>query len=350
LFRSAHVGPLDVRDRGDLERVPGITRPREQIGHLRGGGYQVRVDGRAMVRVALRTAAHLGPGGDEPCEQTHPVEHIEHRRATFASAEQPEERGARAGVPRDAIGDGHILDRIQQPCRRDLVLIGHVGERLQDRRRVPGIDGTGARGSRHHPRHREPGDVLDVPGVFEERTHQSVGREQIGLVDESHPARDVRLELRHQPVGAPPGQQLDRAPGADEERLGGVDRRALSRADDACALEVGPERRREPPQRGRVAEPAAPLLEIGFQELCAGSEPVPARAGRVTQPAREPGRVLARSRPNGRERANGERLVAHDDPPVQHRRPRVEPLGGREALRSRPHRVPQGEPRIPQRV
>ena len=72
------VGPLDLRDRRELDRIIRIPRPGEQLGHPCGRSHEMRIDGRPMVGIPLRTASHARPRRDESRQQAYAIEHVEH--------------------------------------------------------------------------------------------------------------------------------------------------------------------------------------------------------------------------------------------------------------------------------
>jgi hypothetical protein len=141
--------------------------------------------------------------------------------------------------------------------------------------------------------------VLDVPGVLEDRAHQRVGGREVGFVHEPDLARDVRLELRDQPDVAPPREELDGAADADQEILGLVDELAFAHADDAGRIQVVAGGGGEPAERRDVAQTPAALLQVGFEEMGAGAEPLTAHSGRVPRATRERRRICPRGGPNG---------------------------------------------------
>ena len=212
----------------------------------------------------------------------------------------------------DAIGDGDVLERVEQCHRRDLAALGRVGQRFEDRARIRDDHGI-AGGSRRRAGKCQPDDVLHVPRVFEERAHESVRREQVGFIDESHLASDVRLELRDQPVGAPAGQQLDGAAGADQELR----------------------RRRRPPRarargRGRRLSRSVPNAAASQpSDATSRSPPLPSFRSGSNRWAVEPNarrRASAAIAQPARERRRGRRVLAPEpararDPPAS-RRPR----------------------------
>ena len=103
--------------------------------------------------------------------------------------------------------------------------------------------------------------------MFEHRPHQTVGSRQPQPVGESHITRNIGLEIRGQTIPALAGRQLHRATSAGEELLGVMDETALGRAQQPRILQAGGDHAFQPAELRYIAQPAAPLLEIGLQPV-----------------------------------------------------------------------------------
>ena len=157
------------------------------------------------------------------------------------------------------------------------------------------------------------------PSVLEYRAHQAVLGDEARLVHEPHRARDARLVIEREAIGALPGLEVEGAADPREELRGRLEGIPLGRPDQSGILEAFTQGGLEPSQRRDVAEPALALLQVGLEQVSGGAVPrAPLRSG-LAQAHGEPPAV----RPNGLEHARARVLrqgrVAGDRPEVQHR-------------------------------
>ena len=143
------------------------------------------------------------------------------------------------------------------------------------------------------------GECVHRTCVLEDGSHQAVRRHQPRLILESHRVRNVVLLVSEQPVGRATGLQMERAPHPREELLGRIQLTTLGGPEQTVGLERTASDRLEPPERVDVAEPAAPLLQLRFQEVRGRTEALAPLPGVVGQPVGEHVRVGAQMGQHG---------------------------------------------------
>ncbi len=282
----------DVVQQGREEQEVG---PADAAGQ-RGGAHrrldEVAVDGPGVHGVALRAAAHVVPLGQQPGDDALGLEGLPDLHHGLARPEQGDELLTGLGGPghRQRAGGGHAAHGVpgQRQARlggggrgaqgQDGVVLGAGGAGEDDlavlldhalRQRDPlGLDeaaaaaapaedaaqpGSGGAGTQHAA-HLAPGDVGGVgdgAGGLVDLAEQRVG------VGEAAGGGDLVLFLEGEPVGGAAGGQVEGVAGVEQEGAGRL---------EALAGGVGEPGGGDGPQGGGVAEAAAGLLEVGFQQ------------------------------------------------------------------------------------
>ena len=255
------------------------------------------------------------------------------RIPALAGAEQSQEGLADLGCPRDRVRQPGRLDGIEQPGSRKPRTPARASATSASATSTsagPSRDGAGLCGARGRARDRGP--TIAMCSTLRAcsnrvRINPSVAVSR-GSIGEPHALRDLGLELHHEPVAprALPGrrstrvapglsrrQQVHRAPCPHQELLGGVDRLALRAPEETRVLQGRPHRGLQPAERGDVAQAAAPLLQIGLEQVRGRSVALaatrrPPRAARVAKPSGSP----RTSSSTGRQRASEQERIAGD--------------------------------------
>ena len=107
----------------------------------------------------------------------------------------------------------------------------------------------------------------------------------------------------------------------------------------------------EPAERVDIPQAAAALLQLRFQQVCGGTEPLPAVAGVVRQALREPVDVPPEPCQDGTRGFAQQIGVAGQQPGIQHRGRGIEPFRCQlDGLPRRPDGVTHGEAGVPERI
>ena len=136
------------------------------------------------------------------------------------------------------------------------------------------------------------GQGVNDPRVLEHRSHQAVLGDQPRLILEPHDLRDVVLLLPEQPIRPAAALQVHGAPDSREELLRGIQPRTFCRSEETFVFERAATDPLEPAERVDIPETAAALLQLRFQQVGGGPEPLPAVAGVIRQALGEPLDVL----------------------------------------------------------
>ena len=311
----------------------------------------MRVDGEAVVRVALRPAADVAPRREISPQEPEPVEQGERTGAVGAGAHQAQEPVADPVVPDDRVrhlGPGERVDESRPRLRPALGHVGqhgeHVGRPIDRLRRRAAAAGT-------RERQRALHHSVDDASAFEHRTHQGVDRRQTRLVFEPHARRHLGLQVGRQPVGSLPGLHVHGVSCPHQKLLGLVDRRSVVGADQSRVDERLPHRDGEPVERGDVAKPADAVLEVGREVVGTRSGVPTAPDAILDQGRRERGRIRQRRGPARLERALHEGRRPRNRTPVEQGGPRVQTLPRRRQARlRRPDERRHRESLVPQRI
>ncbi len=362
-----------VQERGHQQQV-GAADPAGEGGGPHGRLDQVPVDRPGVDGIALGAAAHPLPVREQPGDQALGLQGLPHRHRRLPRPQQGQQLLAGLGRP------GH---RERFPLRRESAygVQGDGQTRLGGGRGEPqGEDGiaVGARGQGqyglavglHHafgqgcprggpvaagaqqsaqpgPGGAGPQDAPDLPpghvaGVGDDAGGLVHLAQQRVRVEESELGRDLVLFLEGEPVGGPAGDQVQGVAGVQEPPPG---------LGEALARGVGQPGRGDRPQCGGVAEAAAGLLEVGFEQEAQFPGPLGPLEAQGVQ-LREPfGRLVAPVGQYGGPQAGEESGVTGDGAGVQQAEVHLEVLGGGPAgLAGGPYRVVEGEAEVPHRV
>ena len=192
----------------------------EQATHLRERFGEVGVDGQPVIGVALRTAADLRPGGEEPNQQAESIERIEGGDSGPPGPQDPQECVADADRPLDVLRHGRGIQPIEHRDGREPSGLRGLGEGHQDplgRDREVGsalgpiID--------KEPFEDRLAHMHDLAGVLEHRAHQGVrGGEAPAVLEPQRPGQP-RLMLQVHPVRLLPRLQVQGASHPNQELL-----------------------------------------------------------------------------------------------------------------------------------
>jgi hypothetical protein len=321
-----------------------------------------------MVRVPLGPAPDSRPLRQQPHQHVDPVEGFQGVRAALAGSEDPKERAQERRGPPNLLGQVRPFEAVEARRREPRARLGRgrhgleclLGRGEGGRRRV----GTG-RGHQGQAVEDEVGDVFDAPGVLERRPHQGVDRREAGLVGEPHRPGQRGLVLEPGHVVLTCRLEVQRAPQPHQELLPLGQDPALAGPEHARQLEpaervlrgsrgpvggAGQAHPRCPPQRGHVSQPAGSLLQVWLQEARDRAVPLATTIPLRHQPVDEGGRIPAELPQQGLLQRRLEPWVPGQEPGVEHRRGRVEPVQLLQALRHGADGVAHGQPGVPQRV
>ena len=325
--------------------------PATSLADVRERTEQVRVDRGSVVRIALRSAADVGPlRGRTGSGPSDPVEDLQRRRSAVLAAEQIEERLADLVVPVDLRGA-----RRRPRSRRG-------GPPTAPGRRPPPRGATAG---------RWPGSSAASPPWTPPRG--IAGRRRAGGTRSGVRARTSRASSRRsRSVAVRP-----RTPSRERSRAGGRARagRSASRSRGGGRSGRGsgtPPRPRALRARGRGGVPPHPGCSRSrpraarsnggpasrpSPSFSSGSRSCAAEPKRSRRRAASSRRAVANAR--GSARAHAETRpeasatrpsVARDPAHVQHRGRRVEPIARPLAVLHRPDGVADLEPRVPERI
>ena len=283
----------------DTSRVNAAARAAASI--------EVPVDGVAVHGVALRAVPHALPVGQQPDEQAGLVERLPDRYGRAPGAEQRDERVARLGGPghgqrrrlggergrrsraraaaRPRAGRGRgaqhehgVRARVGAAGEHDLAVLldDAVGERA---------GGPARRGAGEQP--VDASRQVASKAWATVRAASASRRSSASASSRPSVAGDRVLLLEHEPVGAARGDQVQRVPDVEQQLVGLADPRARGRGDPGGG---------DGPHRLHVAQPAAGLLEVGFEQ----EGQLAARARRACRSASRSSGSRRRGRPASR--------------------------------------------------
>lgn len=184
-----------------------------------------------------------------------------------------------------------------------------------------------------------PGDVAgvrDAPGGLVHLAQQGVG------VEQAECGGDLVLFLERKPVGGAAGRQVQRVPYVEEPAAG---------VGESLARGVGEPGGGDGAQRGGVAQSAAGLLEVGFQEVLQLALPFGAFGAELPEFGEAFRRLVAPVGQDGGAQGGGESEVPGDVPGVQEAQLDLEVLaGGAAGLGRSADGVVEGDAEVPHGV
>ena len=345
---------------------------------------RVTVQRVQVVGVALWAATQRGPLGQQRDEPVDVVEFGGHADQCVAGPQQLPHGVTQVDVP--DVTDGEVVRDLAQPCRgvtvqhvvtgdqrpdhprghtlvERLDVVGQLDRAVHDReprslllgRRSPPAPGAG-----HGTGDAAPGavvGVLDRPGREEVPGQRTVRRGVVlgGPVDLTDALGDLLLVLEAQDVHGRAAGEVERHAQREQLVLGGAQPFGVRRADVALGRErlerrFPGQRGSDPAQRLHVAQPASPVLDVGFELLGRIPGLLPALlvgVGEQLDPASTTGELVEQRHAACLEPFG----VTGHDPAVQQRRRRVELLERvADQLLGRADRVSELQARIPERV
>ncbi len=370
------AGPAlaDVVQQGGDEQQVGPSDAAGEVGGADGGLDEVPVDGPGVHGVALGAAPDPLPVGQQPGDQALGLQGLPDLDGRPPGAEQRHQLLAGLGGPRgrQRLGGGrdpaHGVQGQGQPRlrggrggpqRKDGVPLGPGGAREHDlavvlhdalgqRRPLgdgrllaaeqpaqpwPGLPGP------QHAADLAPGHVAGVGDGARGLVHlpqQGVGVEQAEF------GGDLVLFLEGEAVGGAPGRQVQGVAYVEEGAAG---------LGEALAGRVGEPGGGDGPQRGGVAESAAGLLQVGFEEVAEFAVARGAFLAQLAQLGQSFGRLVAPVGEDGAARAGGEPQVTGDVAGVEQAEVDLQVVGGGLAGLGRgAHGVVEGEAEVPDGV
>ncbi len=369
------AGPAlaDVVQQGGDEQQVGAADPAGEGGGAYGGLDEVPVHGPQVHGVALRAAAHPVPVGEQQADQALGLQRLPDVDGGAAGAQQGEELLPGLGGPgrgQGAGAGGHAADGVQGERESGLggggrgaerehgVAVGargagehHLAVLLDDPFGERGAFGCRFPAAQHGAQPRPygagaqdtadlaPGDVArvgDDPGGLVDLAQQGVG------VEEAEFGGDLVLFLEGEPVGGASGAQVEGVAYVEEAAAG---------LGESLARGVGEPGGGHRAQGGGVAQSAARLLEVGFQEVLQLALAFGAFLAQLPQGGQPLGGLVAPVGEHGGAQGGGEAEVAGDVPGVQQAELDLEVLTGCPAgLRRGADGVVEGEAEVPDRV
>src|SRR5918996_3784412 len=143
------------------------------------------------------------------------------------------------------------------------------------------------------------GHVLNLSGVPEQATHESIGRIEAGFRLEPEGFRDTGLMLQEESVAPLSGLEVQGAPQSDQELFCFLHRLALPRPQQRGVFDVvlrvnDFHRAADPADRVDVTKASRAFLEVGLQQLGAGPSLGQADGSRLSKPLKEACRITAK--------------------------------------------------------